>query len=305
MNLSIHSISFSSHSVESGLISLSIMYDNLIQAWCTHAGGRPVCPLGGINDIYSSFHRRAFVIISPLILFSASNRKYINTCFLKKRCSFLMLPQAYLQSCEAEAENMLSIWKMGTGEWLQEMFLFEGEPGCKILLQISRVQCFWACWIGALFQPWKMTGIFCANWVQMWDWISQITQILSCLHIEFHLQTMSNFQIVSYSFEEVAKPCLLPGWWEGTVFGKQRLCWPCSVPAVGKRAWSRAHPSFCAVWPSLHPWGCTTVDAHTCTWGWAEGHQVPYALWRALPGWLCCEPKKMRHNTVSLRLADP
>lgn len=127
-----------------------------------------------------------------------------------------------------------------------------------------RSPCFGACWIGALFQPRKMTGILCANWVQMWDWISQITQFLSCLHVEFHSQTVSNFQIASYSFKEVAKPCLLPVWWEGTVFGKERLCCPCSVPAVGKRAWSRAHGSFCAgcalpAPPGLHHSGCPHV----------------------------------------------
>lgn len=130
-----------------------------------------------------------------------SNRKYINTRFLKKCCSFfLTLPQAYLQPCAAGAENTLSVWKRGAGELRQETFPAEGKRGCKAPLQISALRSCGACWTEVLFQPRKMTGILCANWVQMWGWVLHITRILSCLHGRFRLRTISDFQIALCCF---------------------------------------------------------------------------------------------------------
>lgn len=177
-------------------------------------------------------------------------------------------------------------------ELQKKAFPSEGEPGCKILLQISNVHHLEAYWIGVLFRLWKMTGILCENWVQMWDWVSHITQILSCLHIRFHLQTISNFQITLFLFGWRSGQILLaPCWWEGTLFWKEGLCWTCSVPEIESGGWSRAHPSFCVRCSSLHPWGYITGDLYMCTWGWAEDHQVPQALWCALPGCMCYEWK--------------
>lgn len=304
MNLSIHSISFSSHSVESGLISLSIMYDNLIQAWDTHAGGRPVCPLGDINDIYSSFHRRAFVIISPLILFSASNRKYINTCFLKKCCSFLMLPQAYLQSCEAEAENMLSIWKMGTGEWLQEMFPFEGEPGWKIHLQISGVHVLGLAESGLCFSPGKWQESFVQIGSRCGTGYHRSPNFLAVCMLNFIRRPCPIFKLLLIHSKKWPNPaCSLSGG-RGLCLGRKDFAVLVVSLQWGKGPGAEHTGPFVLGVHSLHPQGCTTVDAHTCTWGWAEGHRVPYALWCALPGWLCCELEKMRHSPVSLRPTD-
>lgn len=122
-------------------------------------------------------------------------------------------------------------------EW--EMFPSEGKPDFKTLLKISALESCGACWTGVLFQPWKMTGIHCANCVQMWGWVSHITHILRCLHVGFHLQTISNFQIaLSFFFScrsggNCGQIPMLPGWWKGTLLGKEVFFLPCCVPTEG------------------------------------------------------------------------
>lgn len=97
----------------------------------------------------------------------------------------------------------------------------------------------------------KMTGIHCANCVQMWGWVSRITHILSCLHVGFHLQTISNFQItLSFFFSwrsdgNCGQISMLPGWWRGTLLGKK--VFSCLVPTEGmdeegEKGESTAHP---------------------------------------------------------------
>lgn len=170
-----------------------------------------------------------------------SNRKYINSYSLKKRCSLiLMSPQGYLQPCVTGAENRLSIWRRGAGELEWETFPSEGKPDCKTLLKISDLESCGACWTGVLFQPWKMTGIHCANCVQMWGWVSHITHILSCLHVGFHLQTISNFQIaLSFSCRSgsnCSQIPVLPGWRRGTLI-REEVFSCLAVPS--QRGWKK------------------------------------------------------------------
>lgn len=205
-----------------------------------------------------------------------SKREYIKSCSLKKLCGlFLKLPQAYLQPCETGAEKRLSIWKRGAGELEWETFPSEGKPDCKTLLKISDSESCGACWTGVLFQPRKMTGIHCANHVQMSGWVSHITHILSCLHAGFHLQTISNFQIaLSFFFScRSGSNCgqipMLPGCWREPLSGKVFFL-PCCAPTErmeeeGERVRAqscRLTPSLCGGCPSLLPQCWIPICAH-------------------------------------------
>lgn len=180
-----------------------------------------------------------------------------------------MSPQAYLQSCATGAENRLSIWKRGAGELEWEMFPSEGKPDCKTLLKISDLEICGVCWTGVLFQPWKMTGIHCANCVQMWGWVSHITRILSCLHVGFHLQTISNFQIaLSFSCRSggnCSQIPILPGWWRGTLIREEVFFLLCCALTEGMEKegerWESTgaqHAQSCMCTPSLCD-GCPSL----------------------------------------------
>lgn len=120
----------------------------------------------------------------------------------------------------------------------------------------------------------KMTGIHCANCVQMWGWVSRITHILSCLHE--CLQTISNFQIaLSFFFScrsggNCGQISMLPGWWRRTLLGKE--VFSCLVPTEGmeeegERGESTAHP---VLWVHTIPlwWmsfpAAPGLDSHMC-----------------------------------------
>lgn len=120
-----------------------------------------------------------------------------------------------------------------------------------------------------------MTGIHCANCVQMWGWVSRITHILSCLHE--CLQTISNFQIaLSFFFSwrsdgNCGQISMLPGWWRGTLLGKE--VFSCLAPQRGWRKREREEraqhtqscgctPSLCGGCPSLLPQGWIPTCAH-------------------------------------------
>lgn len=131
-----------------------------------------------------------------------------------------------------------------------------GETRPQTLLQISALQSCGACWTRVLFQPWKMTGILCANWVQMWGWVSHITHILSCLHVRFHLQTISNFQIALYFFfgcrssSNCGQIPLAPWLVGGDPIWERRSLLALLCPRrreggrieFGSKGWSRVHP---------------------------------------------------------------
>lgn len=100
----------------------------------------------------------------------------------------------------------------------------------------------------------------------MWGWVSHITHILSCLHVRFHSQTVSNLQIALRFFFSCSnrgnrgQSLLLPGWWEETLFGKKGVCFPFSVPSGGRnehrsRGWGREHP---VMWAHNIPLWCVS-----------------------------------------------